>query len=1383
MKKYDVLCLVFPLVCLTVLVSAGSPQSVPAIIGSGRQDESRRTLAAPLLTFTVSNTDDSGMGSLREALDMANLTPGLDAIAFNIPGPGPHTIQPMTPLPMITDPVIIDGETEPNFAGTPVIELDGSMAGSAANGLVISAGNTLVRGLAINRFASHGIVILSVGGNVIQGNFIGADISGTMELGNGGDGLLIVGAPGNIIGGSALGQRNLISGNALHGIEIMFASATANIIQGNLIGTAINGISPLGNGAHGVFVAASASDNLIGAPMAGRGNTIAFNSGGGVVVDSGGGNAVLSDAIFSNGGLGIDLGDDGVSPNDLDDVDAGANDVQNFPVLASVTTGSGNTIIQGSLNSTAGTAFQLEFFVSPVCDPSGFGEGQTPLGITTVTTNAMGTASFTAVFPVAVPLGQFITATATDPGNNTSEFSRCLGTLLNQPPVAICRDVTISANASCQAVVSPAQVDNGSFDPDSDSLTFSLTPPGPYRLGTTEAVLSVTDDKGATTVCPALVTVIDTAPPLLTCPAAITLLAGPSGLATFNLRAMAIDNCDRGLRITSDPPLPARFDLGVHTVTYTATDDFGNRFTCTTEVTVIDEFRVARVFPINGALNVPLESSIEVQFNAPLVPASVQPSTLMLTTADGTRVAGGVVAVGNRAFFSPSDPLPTQTTFIIRVIGGAAGVMGLINREPVSLARDFVGRFTTEPAQMEPPSDGRFPVRADMGGTVMDDAGTGAAVTVAEDALKTDTVVTIEVATPTKRLLQIDNDCDAPLSSIPLDLSVAGFERVSDIVRYASEPCGAVAFSPGMDLTFPMQPAFRRRFPPNTALRVFQLVQTEAEPAFRDTGIEAEVTGAGDFAIAAGVEVFGTFALFVSVGQNVSWSVVRGPWSVAHGSPERTPDSKQKTTYNGQQTTDSGLLFFPVIEQRSGRATRLSLANPDRDHDRTVVLTALNDDGTNHGTRRLVLSKNQQTDRLVSDLFPGLRSGTIMAEADGPVTGFYEMADNFAAPRMLDGAEAIRAPMSAMVFPLIRTSAGASTEIHLFNPGEAAVQVRLTAFRSDGSRVALNKDQQLMIIESRQGAVTSSAVRSPVTPPFSQFDGGTLYVETVGGGGMVGAEVIEEVLAGERNLAIVNAVELPAGCVPTGTGSCRIDESVPAAARQHSGFAVHLEADPVLAEAVLVNISDRDARVALSALDSTGRFLGSQPRGVGQFFVLRPQAVMRQPVRSLFGFNPGQTGGYLRVEDPDSAVVGVIINRDAMQRKFLTALPLATDLAQQGREVTEALFSRIQIDSAAPGAQTGLFILNPNSNAVRLKIIAVDGTGAIRESSQTLVGRGSFLRARLSLSVLFPGLTSGYCIVEAQPDPTPATGERLIPFVLYRSTEYLSAVPQQRRQQ
>src|SRR5712692_2073565 len=158
---------------------------------------------------------------------------------------------------------------------------------------------------------------------------------------------------------------------------IVILGATGTVVQGNLIGTQVDGIRPLGNSSAGIEVFFG-SNSIIGGTSSGASNTIAFNGHGGVAVFSRTGNAIRSNSIFLNSGLGIDLTilslPDGMTLNDPGDADTGANNLQNFPVLTSATSGGGSTTIQGTLNSTANTAFSLDFFSNTLCDPSGFGE-------------------------------------------------------------------------------------------------------------------------------------------------------------------------------------------------------------------------------------------------------------------------------------------------------------------------------------------------------------------------------------------------------------------------------------------------------------------------------------------------------------------------------------------------------------------------------------------------------------------------------------------------------------------------------------------------------------------------------------------------------------------------------------------------------------------------------------------------------------------------------------------------------------------------------------------------------------------------------------------------------------------------------------------------
>jgi hypothetical protein len=208
-------------------------------------------------TFPVINTSDSGPGSLRQAIIDANNTPGLDMITFNIPPGGPVTIAPTSALPTITDSAVIDGTTQPLFPGTPIIELSGANAATPIGLLVGAAPNAsfiptiTIRGLVINRFDQDEIRINRGSGHVIEGNFIGTDITGTVALStNNRFGLTLIGVSNTRVGGTTTAARNLISGNGLAGIQIfdaIGASVTGLVIEGNLIGTDINGNPTVGN--------------------------------------------------------------------------------------------------------------------------------------------------------------------------------------------------------------------------------------------------------------------------------------------------------------------------------------------------------------------------------------------------------------------------------------------------------------------------------------------------------------------------------------------------------------------------------------------------------------------------------------------------------------------------------------------------------------------------------------------------------------------------------------------------------------------------------------------------------------------------------------------------------------------------------------------------------------------------------------------------------------------------------------------------------------------------------------------------------------------------------------------------------------------------------
>lgn len=536
-------------------------------------------------TFTVDTTADGpdanpGDGvcatagavcTLRAAIEEANTTPDLDTIAFAIAGPGVQTLRPTSDLPEVTQPVVIDGFTQPGsqpntswpgINAVLLIELDLS-DGDAYAGLVIAGGNSTVRGLVVNgdRGLNHSLsalVFRARGGNAVEGCFIGTNADGTAAPRAAWAGVqLDIDTSANRIGGTEAAQRNLISGhrvggisfsclvtaschsgttiagnligtnasgtaalpngygiygrpsgvtiggptgpamnvvsgNDIHGIYLSGMELQGAVILGNRIGTTADGTQPLPNGS-GLFLSAHCVP--CGLPSfsvggAGAGNVIAFNRGQGIVFQGTGtisGNTIESNAlgiylsteatadisdntvaantgngvsiygysiynpqarlsgnsIRDNGGLGIDLLPNGVTPNDPGDGDTGPNGLQNYPVLTSACTGGGAVTVLGTLNSQASSAYTIELFRNAACDPTEYGEGEEPLGSTTVATGPDGNVSFVATLARTVNVGEFVTATATAQAG-TSEFSRCIPVTVAAPPPA----QSISGSAS-----------------------------------------------------------------------------------------------------------------------------------------------------------------------------------------------------------------------------------------------------------------------------------------------------------------------------------------------------------------------------------------------------------------------------------------------------------------------------------------------------------------------------------------------------------------------------------------------------------------------------------------------------------------------------------------------------------------------------------------------------------------------------------------------------------------------------------------------------------------------------------------------------------------------------------------------------------------------
>jgi len=231
-------------------------------------------------TFVVTNTDDSGAGSLRDAITAANATPAADVIKFDIPGAGSHLIAVGSLLPAVTQPLVINGQSQPGFAGTPLIQL--AKGGFAARGLSLDAGSVTVKGLSITGF-DVGIGVFGPN-DTVSGCWIGLGPAG--DPGPNKVGISIGGpsAAGDVVGGTSNGARNVISGNTKQGVELGAAGA---LVQGNYIGTDPTGRAAIGN-EEGVFVVAPDGSAQIGGTAAGARNVISGNHGAGVVLQTAG---------------------------------------------------------------------------------------------------------------------------------------------------------------------------------------------------------------------------------------------------------------------------------------------------------------------------------------------------------------------------------------------------------------------------------------------------------------------------------------------------------------------------------------------------------------------------------------------------------------------------------------------------------------------------------------------------------------------------------------------------------------------------------------------------------------------------------------------------------------------------------------------------------------------------------------------------------------------------------------------------------------------------------------------------------------------------------------------------------------------------------------
>jgi len=332
--------------------------------------------------------------------------------------------------------ILLDGSTnttvQGNYIGTDKtgtvalasgrgIDVTSNSSGSLIGGATAGAGNV------VGSWSDFGIIVQNGNDNRIQGNLIGTDATGTVRLG-GQIGVEYAGSgTGNKIGGTGAGEGNVIDGATTSAVELFFDGSPDLLVQGNFIGTDITGAVPLGN-AQGILV--YDGKGIVGGTAAGAGNRIAFNSTSGVSIFATSKNVpILGNEIYANGGLGITLSGTSIPiDNDDGDADPGNNLQQNYPVISTVTINPKTTAhVAGSLNSAAGTAFRIEFFANANCDGAGHGEGKHFIGFANVTTTPNPVSFGTPLtLDFTVPADRHvITATATDPAGNTSEFSAC----------------------------------------------------------------------------------------------------------------------------------------------------------------------------------------------------------------------------------------------------------------------------------------------------------------------------------------------------------------------------------------------------------------------------------------------------------------------------------------------------------------------------------------------------------------------------------------------------------------------------------------------------------------------------------------------------------------------------------------------------------------------------------------------------------------------------------------------------------------------------------------------------------------------------------------------------------------------------------------------
>ncbi len=316
-----------------------------------------------------------------------------------------------------------DGLTAvPNYYG--MICSDGA-TGNTFGGTVAGARNV------ISGNSSYGMSVRYPGtsGNVVEGNYVGLDAGGVTAVPNNFGVICYGGATNNQIGGTGAGMGNFVAGN-YYGVCLADPGTSGNVVEGNFIGTDYTGTNGVGN-YDNVALQNNASGNFIGGVNAGAGNVIAFGGWAGVILYQAGttNNSIRGNSIFSNFALGIHLVGSNdvypyVTPNHTGFL-AGPNDLQNFPIITNAYGSGATTTVSGNLNSATNGIFFIDVYRSPIPDAytGGYGQGQTFVGSVTVATDGSGNANFSVTSAAANYAGQYFTATATAASGDTSEFS------------------------------------------------------------------------------------------------------------------------------------------------------------------------------------------------------------------------------------------------------------------------------------------------------------------------------------------------------------------------------------------------------------------------------------------------------------------------------------------------------------------------------------------------------------------------------------------------------------------------------------------------------------------------------------------------------------------------------------------------------------------------------------------------------------------------------------------------------------------------------------------------------------------------------------------------------------------------------------------------